>query len=306
MKGISGTTAIVAVLVVVGLVAALYYGGTFNVLTVFPDYPGYEFQLLPGSSCPGPCNYAEVCCPDSGYDFCLAVEQAGFGRTKEIQPGKCWGYGSTNAAINIYGAIGEQPQICTPNYQVCNGNILKTCNSEGTAWESTVTCPVACQMITETQGRCVECMIGQNRCLGNQPQVCDAYGQWTDNGEMCSASCIDGACTTCSPGEIEIGVACGECGKRTCQTTGTWGSCEMLPNECSDSVCMLQSGKYECVSSGTECGNGICEFGETYENCPSDCEPGEIPEIPGGSNIWMWFILFLAVVIIAVLLIKRK
>lgn len=41
----------------------------------------------------------------------------------------------------------------------------------------------------------------------------------------------------------------------------------------------------QCGEERPECGNGVCEEGETYENCPEDCPPPVVPpEEPTGGE----------------------
>ncbi len=46
-----------------------------------------------------------------------------------------------------------------------------------------------------------------------------------------------------------------------------------------------------------DCGNGVCEAGETNENCPEDCEPGELPPTLPGT----WILVFIAIIVIIII-----
>ena len=72
---------------------------------------------------------------------------------------------------------------------------------------------------------------------------------------VCPNGCEEGACIkTCVP----------NCAGKECGDDGCGGSCGtcLINEECQESQCIFIS----------NCGNNICELGETVENCPEDCE----------------------------------
>ena len=75
-----------------------------------------------------------------------------------------------------------QAIICTPGVSFCAGNILKNCNSMGTAYGK-VTCPGPCVL-----DQCEECIAGTRGCDGGNTLVCEG-GAWQVSG-------------TCSYGEV--------------------------------------------------------------------------------------------------------
>ncbi len=49
---------------------------------------------------------------------------------------------------------------------------------------------------------CGDVVVGARRCNGQQPQVCNAAGQWQDSGSACmDQTCFGGSCVgECAPG----------------------------------------------------------------------------------------------------------
>nr|NIO23102.1 hypothetical protein [Candidatus Aenigmarchaeota archaeon]NIP40767.1 hypothetical protein [Candidatus Aenigmarchaeota archaeon]NIQ17357.1 hypothetical protein [Candidatus Aenigmarchaeota archaeon]NIS73470.1 hypothetical protein [Candidatus Aenigmarchaeota archaeon] len=129
-------------------------------------------------------------------------------------------------------------------------------------------------------------------CFGGSPktdEVCDGIDNdcdgtvdddWFNVGEtcglgMCTGTYVcteDGSSTVCSGGNPSPEVFDGR------------------DNDC-DGIVDNVKGEQMPV-----CGNGICETGETYENCPQDCEEGPPPVLPG-----TWILVFVAIIFIIVI-----
>lgn len=91
--------------------------------------------------------------------------------------------------------------LCGPDENVCNGNKLQACNSDGTSFES-----FDCEPGTCLDGACVGCELGETECLSGNVVECVDNGTGTmifQEVEICdsAAQCYDGICLECFPGQ---------------------------------------------------------------------------------------------------------
>ncbi|MGO9839373.1 MAG: hypothetical protein ACLP1X_34770 [Polyangiaceae bacterium] len=82
------------------------------------------------------------------------------------------------------------------------------------------------------------CTSGALQCSGQQPQQCDADGNWQSAGPSCATvdqACVAGACVgACTPGTRQ----CSGNGAQTCAEDGQWGDAvDCGSNTCSGGVC---------------------------------------------------------------------
>lgn len=165
------------------------------------------------------------------------------------------------------GGQGGDPMVCTPGASQCSGLDVETCNSEGSAWEVTQTCPFICD-----QGACGGvCAPNDQKCDGQTPQTCDSNGQWS-NGTDCEFVCTAGTCTgSCTPATVQ----CNGNTVQTCNGMGTWDNTLVCPYVCSGGAC-----GGVCVPGNTQCdGNTVetCDGAGMWQSgapCPFVCQAG--------------------------------
>lgn len=157
----------------------------------------------------------------------------------------------------VAGACGDR--LCEPGARVCEGDAVKVCNAQGTAWGA----PTACAGGEYcTDGACTldVCAAGTTQCVGTgQVRTCDARGAaWgaavnCPTGQYCAAS--QGRCVPqlCTPGAY----ACLDAQRRQqCTTDGSgFGSPEScaagtacIAGDCVESQCGTP-GQRRCVGS---------------------------------------------------------
>lgn len=207
--------------------------------------------------------------------------------------------------------------ICTPDDVRCDGLDATTCNTDGTEWEVTETCPYLCDegactgeclpgsaqcdgigiqtcntegqwtsMVTCPyacwEGACVgACVPDTKKCDGLTPQICSPMGQWKDLTD-CPVLCTAGECVTgCTPGES----LCNGLEVQTCNTNHTWDVTETCPYVCNGGACtgVCTPGVTRCSGSAVEvCNNmGQWTLGST---CPAACLGGSCVACSPGSS----------------------
>lgn len=94
-----------------------------------------------------------------------------------------------------------------------------------------------------------------------------------------TVSCTVKGIVTCNPGDKR----CNYRDIEQCNTAGTkWERIEVCPT---GMICNAQS--FTCIDENPEnCGNGVCEIGESCTNCPEDC--GVCPPVP---TDWIFIIV---------------
>ncbi len=104
----------------------------------------------------------------------------------------------------------------------------------------------------------VECMPGQEDCLGNVPRSCDSAGTW-QSGQACMFACSMGVCSgDCRPGDKR----CGGKGVQICDDSFSWKADRDCKEACVEGTCVDD----ECITGTSRCatGNKIeeCEHGK--------------------------------------------
>ena len=135
---------------------------------------------------------------------------------------------------------------CKPGTSQCQGNAVAQCNAEGTAWETTGTCPAG-----------EKCMEGACIC---QPDC---------SGKQCGDDGCGGSCGECGDGEACQGGSCvclPNCAGKACGDDGCGGSC----GQCSDGDACL--GPEECQEGA--CKPGVPVVCDDQDPCTTDdCDP---------------------------------
>jgi len=179
---------------------------------------------------------------------------------------------------------------CAPGGKRCVGDTPKECDLSG-RWAGGVACDVAAGMHCSGGACVVTCTPGDIRCLGeNTPQICDAGGEWSDNGPLCLP------CTGCDP-------STGKC--RTSPLPDT-SPCQdpankcILVGTCQSGVCNpTPDGSVDCVAAGP-CSPGVCDPSTgtcaAMEGAPCDdgdvctasstCQAGICTSNPLGNHAW--------------------
>ena len=232
-----------------------------------------------------PCNGVETCssgtcvagtaliCPDDGI-FCNGPETcvAGVGCQSGPAPTCTHGCDSVN----------DQCFACSTDSHCANGNLcdgVETCSAGYCQGGAPVTCPTNC-------GALQVCNPSTGVCEGEGDGFCDVSGGETCSvcASDCTATFVEGG-TSCGNGICEDGEDCSSCpldcagitsGKpadRYCCAGGPSVGSGFV--SCADGRC---GGSANCSPLSAEpvvkascCGDLICEGGETYESCPSDC-----------------------------------
>jgi len=189
--------------------------------------------------------------------------------------------------------------VCTPDAHTCAGNVVKTCNADGTGYLAAL---VPCsEKQTCVLGTCAdqECAPGADFCSGKTIRTCAANGLSSNELKTCGASqycdaatakCKDGICapgqptcngntaTTCNAtgsGYAAGGSACK--GTETCEA----GSC--LPQVCTPGATSCQGQDIKkCASNGlsstvdsTCSANKTCVESGSSASCAGVCGPGQ-------------------------------
>ena len=117
----------------------------------------------------------------------------------------CWGCGDPEYYFELYigssyqcdsadlGVSKKQP-ICTPGEKQCDGNVYKTCTSDGYDWEGT-TCLYGCDSSIGCKPFCTP---DAKRCNGNVIEQCNSQGSSWTTVETCSNGC-DVLTPVCKP-----------------------------------------------------------------------------------------------------------
>ncbi len=164
----------------------------------------------------------------------------------------------------------------------CNAS---TCQYEGCSEVTTPACPDGTCNSTET---CSSCPQDCGQCCGNGDdsdpgEQCDLGT--AQNGNVCTAA-YDSTCNWCSAtcqNETEQGPHCGDGsinGPEQCDGTQLDGAtCASEGAGTGDLTCNPTTCLYD--TSGCTlpevCDNGTCGPGESFENCPQDCDPPFCP-----------------------------
>lgn len=210
--------------------------------------------------------WQEVSCgPTATCDFgdCIEDSAPTGGPGTDSGPGTESGPGSVPGSSGVpgtgSGGGSGAPFFCVPGVRSCDGNTVRTCNGEGSGFD-TRTCASgerceggACVPATDipsTEGPI--CDPGSRVCDGNTVVVCNAQGT-SETRQACASTerCTAGACLpvteepVCSPGTT----LCEGNGVRTCNAQGTG------------------------FGSAVSCGSDVCVEGACRASCPGVSGP---------------------------------
>jgi hypothetical protein len=185
-------------------------------------------------------------------------------------------------------------ETCNPSQVSCEGDLLVTCNADGTASTKT-TCPYGCNALSLL---CNLCLPGAVSCDGQILQTCSSDGQSETSVDCgapgCNASLAACDAPACQSGDTQCA---GISSFQTC-TDGVWGDVQPCPNDgtcdsAEDQCVTCYSGQskctngilYDCASngvwdSGAPCPTGNCSSGSACGVCTS----GDPPQTQCASN----------------------
>ena len=123
---------------------------------------------------------------------------------------------------------------------------------------------------------------GKNYCEGNvcySNAICES-GRWKYETTYCTYGCSQGACksqscpTSCDDNKPCTFDSCNEKTNFACKhdaLDGAQSGCSGSAGNCRRYVCS----RGNCITENEVpcCGNSICEEGETFSTCPTDCKP---------------------------------
>ena len=247
-------------------------------------------------------------CPQDCANACVPNQAICVGTLLQV----CAADGSTYAEVDcaeagmacVQGQCVAAGSVCQPGAKRCEGHVLVTCNPAGTA-ESSVDC-AASDMTCGVQGCVATDVCGNGLCEQGEdascPQDCAATcgNDVCENGEpsACPQDCEDCGDGVCGSGELDsCPQDCGVCipserlclGNimRVCNANGTQfddidcgvfdqlcgaGSC-VQPQQCGNGVCEIGESATCEADCAEPCGNGVCTGGETFDTCALDCGP---------------------------------
>ena len=137
----------------------------------------------------------------------------------------------------------------------------------------TMTAPIATEWCANICDEAVSCSEPCLVVVGQEPAMEVTCGQF-DGGPTNDWCDGDGCAAECSWWSLGSDVCWWEDEESTCEDYGEFG-------ECGDDVCVAWQGE-DCDicpedCGGTcptiSCGNSECELGESWRNCPQDCDP---------------------------------
>lgn len=253
------------------------------------------------------------CSFSSGYE-CDSIDNEGCSDTERCFGGSCQSLNCPTGkhAENhncIYDAVADEcssdndcssSQLCKNGDCICRPDWKKGAWGEcinnkqvRAVWDARSCCALGdnCDISSKpfTEQSCVcgptfksgDTALNKFRCTsaGNTEEQysCSAGGSyWLPRQDCGGKGCEDGKCKTCT-------YACGNKCVNLCTVSCTVGyheeSVEAL-DACEDNSCYA---KNKCVADAVkECGDGICDVGEDYDNCKEDCH-GSCDDDLGGS-----------------------
>lgn len=184
--------------------------------------------------CADTCEPGEARCVDGELSHC------------EEDPLGCLDWGAPTACetgtCTTQTACAACDDVCAIGDTSCQDDTLSTCEADSQGclvWSEPTSCPHVCNANT---GACGACDPGAQRCEDDQPQECNADGEWEDSGAACGqcASCeaSSGTCVVATGASCDDDNACttGE----TCQANGA----------CNDGSAVTCTGADQCHTVG--------------------------------------------------------
>lgn len=203
--------------------------------------------------------------PDSGEDTSTGGTSGESGAGGSSGAAGSSGVGGSAGSGGIQDAAPDP--ICTPDEAHCQGLDVETCNSDGTSWDITQTCPFLCE-----DGACKgSCLPGSSQCDGFDVQSCNTQGDWT-TVVACPFVCHQGACTgVCVPDTKK----CEGLTPQVCGPLGQWKDQAPCPVLCTAGECTSGCTPGEKLCNGLEL--QTCTAGHVWEvtqTCPYVCSAG--------------------------------
>jgi hypothetical protein len=157
-----------------------------------------ETTCLSATLCDAANNQCDICVPNSNRCDARVLHHCSSDGQQD----------QTQTCANLCDATNGECDACMPNTSRCSNNVLLTCSANGQT-EAPTTCATAALCNAAAQ-RCdaPACAVGETRCSGGQPQVCNSNRNgWDNAGAACAtaALCVaaTGTCTapTCAVGQ---------------------------------------------------------------------------------------------------------
>ncbi|MFA5797937.1 MAG: hypothetical protein WC916_07975, partial [Candidatus Woesearchaeota archaeon] len=187
------------------------------------------------------CSYSSDNCND------CSCSCGNYGKSNEV--GYCSDGKDNDCDSKIDGADSDCQQ-CLSGAKRCNGNILETCKSDGSGWQTTENCGTAkyCSGIS-----CLACSTGYANCDQNAANGCEiSLNNDNTNCGICGKVCASG--TICQS-DVCVSICTNECtsGQTKCLNINTKQTC----------------GNYDADSCTEWGGNILCQYGCSNGACIS-------------------------------------
>lgn len=220
------------------------------------------------TECDDECSVGDATCTDGGSSECVADEQ---GCLVWSAPKAC-SSGTCSSETECLVCNDECPSVDAGS---CNGRQLQTCVADANgclAWSTPTTCDYVCD---SDSGACAgACTPNEKGCDDQQPQVCNADGEWEASGVAC------GGCTSCSADSgscvAMTGTSCDDDNECTtgekCQANGSCGGGSSVECDGADqchtvAACIPATGcPAPVVKSGSCDDDNACLTGESCQS----------------------------------------
>ena len=208
-------------------------------------------------------------------------------------------------------------QFCNPNQGNCAADEVEDCDGSGECWPAAWVGDAYCDGTAQQFGadlccidndggdctaeECIESVCGDGECgPGENPTNCPddcSASDCLDSYLVEGSEAVQGPCWTDGSGYFNITWSGGCLATNLNYSEGdiditangfTAGFIffGFAPGECQNIIITFEDGSVaefgevcnDC-GAGTECGNGVCEVGESFQTCPEDCE-----QIPCGAD----------------------
>jgi len=185
---------------------------------------------------------------------------------------------------------------CLPGAKRCNGNILETCKSDGSEWQTTENCGTA-KYCSGTS--CLACSTGYANCdqnvtngceinLNNNNNNCGSCGKVCASGTSCqSGVCVSSCTDECSSGQTRcLGNYKQTCGDYDADSCTEWGGGVLCQYGCSNGECIscVSHSTYKCYGDDVywynSCGSKEGMKQDCIKGCIGDrCKVEECEEV---------------------------